>query len=153
MPQTDQELREHLLRTVMGQVSRDDERRREALRDYLAMHLPNLASDASTRLAELIPPVLPDLYRKWAGMFVDRLFETVPREQIMELCDGSDKNNATIILVYVMFLESERMEKQMEEDLKEYGRDHSGDEDLGGVAADFIRASVAEIGASARKVH
>jgi hypothetical protein len=68
--------------------------------------------------------------------------ETVPRNQLEFLCDGNEENSATLLLIYIMFLESERMEQQIEDDLKSYGLEHSGDMDTGGLVADFLRAKV-----------
>jgi type IV secretory pathway VirB6-like protein len=50
-------------------------------------------------------------------MFAARMFETVPREQIETLCDGSEDNDAALSLAFIMFLESARMERQIAEDL------------------------------------
>jgi hypothetical protein len=126
----------------MARLDQDLERRREALRDYLSLTMPNMDDTTSDHLATLVPTVLPDLYAKWISLFVDRLMETVPRNQLEFLCDGNEENSATLLLIYIMFLESERMEQQIEDDLKSYGLEHSGDMDTGGLVADFLRAKV-----------
>jgi len=41
-----------------------------------------------------------------------------------------------------MFLESARMEKQVQQDLEAYGLAHSGDTDQGGAVAGFLRSRV-----------
>ena len=51
-------------------------------------------------------------------MFVDKLFETAGQQQVEILCDGSQENNAALALAYVMFLESERMERVIAEDME-----------------------------------
>jgi hypothetical protein len=142
MPLSNAAIREHISQTVMARLDQDLERRREALTDYLALTMPNLDEKISDHLATMVPKVLPDLYAKWISLFVDRLMETVPRNQLEFLCDGNEENSATLLLIYIMFLESERMEQQIEDDLKSYGLEHSGDMDTGGLVADFLRAKV-----------
>jgi hypothetical protein len=142
MPLSNAAIREHISQTVMARLDQDLERRREALRDYLSLTMPNMDDTTSDHLATLVPKVLPDLYAKWVSLFAARLLETVPRNQLEFLCDGSEENSAALILIYIMFLESERMEQQIEDDLKSYGLEHSGDMDTGGLVADFLRAKV-----------
>ncbi|GAU08180.1 hypothetical protein [Desulfoplanes formicivorans] len=148
MTLSDISIREHISRTVMERLDQDLERRREALRDYLSLTMPNLSETTSDHLATMVPTVLPDLYAKWIAMFTDRLLETVPRNQLEFLCDGSEENSAALILIYIMFLESERMEQQIEDDLKAYGLEHSTDPDAGGIVADYLRAKVEQLRAS-----
>jgi hypothetical protein len=107
--------------------------------------MPNVPEDAAKRLAELIPDLMPDLYSKWIGEFTERLFETVPDEQLQHLCDGSVENSAALGLVFLMFMESERMEKQTEDDLREYARRHSGADDMGDLVAEYLRGKVAAL--------
>lgn len=112
------ELREKARAALMRRVARtDDAGRAEALAAFVSMARPDLGTDAARVLAEKTPRLLPTLTEKWVGMFVDRLFETVPSAQIAILCDGTEENEAALALAYVMFLESARMEKQMAEDL------------------------------------
>ncbi|WP_428560487.1 MAG: hypothetical protein ACP59X_16695 [Solidesulfovibrio sp. DCME] len=106
--------RQALLRRV---AQTGDAGRAEALAAFVGLARPDLGPEAAALIAAKTPRLLPQLTEKWVGMFVDRLFETVPREQIAILCDGSEENEAALALAYVMFLESERMEKQMAEDL------------------------------------
>ncbi len=145
MPLSDTALREHISQTVMARLDQDAERRREALQDYVALTMPNVDDATSGNLATLVPAVLPELYAKWVAMFADRLLETVPQNQLEFLCDGSEENAAALLLTYIMFLESERMEQQMEDDLKAYGLEHSGDADTGSIVADFLRAKVKQL--------
>lgn len=145
MQRSENELRRVVRETVLDRLATEDSRRREALQEFLAVSSPNIGDAAMEKLADMIPPLLPELYEKWVGMFADRLFETVPREQVAELCDGTTENTATLILVYIMFLESERMEQQIAEDLAAYGRRHSADDDMGGVAAEYLRARMTRL--------
>lgn len=151
-----QAMRTYIEQVLMERVSSDAERRAEALRDYLT--ISRAAGDEKTAdcLAAAIPPVLPALYRKWARMFVARLFETVPEQQVALLCDGGDDGKAALILAYLMFLESERMERQMAEDLRCLGESQSmaatGPEPAD-VAAGFIRARIATLAEEMKKTN
>ena len=140
----------HMTQVILARVSQDEARRAEALRDYLALTqaAPDLA--AAETLSTMVPPLMPSLYRRWIGMFAARLFETASEEQLRVLCDGSEENGAALALIFVMFLESERMERQMSEDLCAFGQSAPGepgapcvDEQLADIAANYIRARVA----------
>ena len=150
MSLTQPQMRAHIYLVILDKFSGSAERRQEALTEYFLVTMPNVPEDAAKRLAELIPNLMPDLYSKWIGEFVERLFETVSDEQLQHLCDGSVENNAALGLVFLMFMESERMEKQTEEDLREYARRHSGAEDMGDLVAAYLRGKVdalrAEVG-------
>jgi hypothetical protein len=145
MPLSDAAIRGHITLVILQRLDQDAARRTEALSDYLTITMPNLDDTTATRLGSLVPTILPDLYAKWVTMFVERLFETVPKNQLELLCDGSEENAATLTLIYIMFLESERMEKQIEDDLKSYGLEHSNDQDTGGIVADYLRAKVDQL--------
>ncbi len=134
------DLRARIGELLLARVADNDEARRQGLKEFLAMTCPDLQDGAATGLADLVPPLLPELYGKWIGMFADRLLETVPQPQVEELCSGSAENTASLLLVFLMYLESATMEQQIAEDLKAYGIDHSSDEDGGMVVADYIRA-------------
>ena len=116
MSLTQPQMRAHIYLVILDKFSGSAERRQEALTEYFLVTMPNVPEDAAKRLAELIPNLMPDLYSKWIGEFVERLFETVSDEQLQHLCDGSVENNAALGLVFLMFMESERMEKQTEDD-------------------------------------
>lgn len=143
----------HMTQVILARVSQDEARRAEALRDYLALTqaAPDLA--AAETLSAMVPPLMPALYRRWIGMFAARLFETASEEQLRVLCDGSEENGAALALIFVMFLESERMERQMSEDLCAFGQSAPGepgtpaapcvDAQLADIAANYIRARVA----------
>lgn len=145
MSRSVEELREHVRGAVTRRIDSDEDRRKEAVYEFLAV---TMSADHATmeRAAELVPPVMTDLYAKWVEMFLDRFFETVPQEQIELLCDGTPENDAALALVYIMFLESERMEEQIDKDLREYGLEMTGAEDMGDLAADYIRAKMAQLG-------
>ncbi len=137
-------VREHVLKVVMERVDTGEDSRRQALSEFLAVTV-NPAEGMAERMAELVPPLVPELYEKWAGMFVDRLLETLPENQLQLVCDGSKDNDASLVLAFLMFLESERMERRMEADLVEYGRDHAGDNDMGDAVAQWLSARKAEM--------
>ena len=144
MSMTPKELRDHIFSTIINKVEEQDEAKRlEALNEFMAV--TGTAGNASDKVASLIPPIMHDLYEKWITMFIDRLLETVDAQNVELLCDGSDNNNAALVLAYIMFLESERMEKQIDQDLKEHGLAASGANDLGDLAAEYIRAQMAKI--------
>ncbi|MDO9582332.1 MAG: hypothetical protein Q7J24_04360 [Desulfomicrobium sp.] len=144
------QMRAHIFLVILDKFSGSSERRQEALTEYFLVTMPNVPEDAAKRLAELIPDLMPDLYSKWIDEFSEKLFETVPDEQLQHLCDGSVENNAALGLVFLMFMESERMEKQTEEDLRRYAREHSGSDDMGDLVAAYLRGKVdalrAEVG-------
>jgi len=138
------QIRKHIFTVIINKVEEQDEGKRlEALNEFMAV--TGTAGNASEKVASLIPPIMHDLYEKWITMFIDRLLETVPPENIELLCDGSDDNNASLVLAYIMFLESARMEKQIDEDLREHGLTDSKDINLGDLAANYIRAQMAKI--------
>jgi len=116
--------RNHIQAAVLARISTTPQRRHEALRELFRVTRPDLGDDAAMALAENIPPLVPELHEKWAAMFAARLVETVPGNQVALLCDGAPENGAALTLAYLMFLESERMEKQTAEDLEAYRREH-----------------------------
>lgn len=144
-------LRAHITTVLLARVDQDEARRVEALRDYLAVTQAVAEVSAADTLAMMVPPLMPSLYRRWIGMFIERLFETTPEEQLTILCDGSAENDAALALVFVMFLESERMEKQMSADLCAFGVGGGGQgEDpqqaqLADLAASYLRARVGKL--------
>lgn len=140
-------MRAHITSVILNRVSQDEARRAEALRDYLALTQAAADLAAAETLSTMVPPLMPSLYRRWAGMFAGRLFETASEEQLRVLCDGGEENGAALALAFVMFLESERMEKQMSEDLCAFGQSAQGEEGVNArmadIAASYIRARVA----------
>jgi len=142
-------MRAHITSVILARVSQDEARRAEALRDYLAVTQAAAALAAAETLSAMVPPLMPPLYRRWAGMFAARLLETASEEQLRVLCDGSEENGAALTLAFVMFLESERMEKQMSEDLCAFGQAAQGEEGvdarLADMAASYLRSRVAAL--------
>lgn len=111
------EIRERIHATVMARLDSDPERRSEALADFLALSLPDMDESSARSLAGLVPELSRGLYAKWIDIFADRLLATIPQNQLEDLCDGTEENNAAMCLTYLMFMESSRMEKQVAEDL------------------------------------
>ncbi|MGE4553785.1 MAG: hypothetical protein AB7D57_11770 [Desulfovibrionaceae bacterium] len=137
-------LKAHVTAVILRRVDTDESRRREALSDYMAV--TRVADEAAAaRMAEMVPPLMTGLYARWAGMFADRLLETLPADTLGALCDGSAENDAALSLAFLMFLESERMEQQVQQDLEAYGRAHSDDGGPGAAAAACIRARLASL--------
>lgn len=137
-------VRTHIFSVIISKVeSQDAEKRKEALAEFMAV--TGTAGNAPDKVAELIPPIMHDLHEKWVTLFIDRLMETVDLKNIELLCDGTDDNNAALILAYIMFMESARMEEQIPKDLHEHGLKASGNDDLGDLAANYIRAQMAKI--------
>lgn len=145
MALTQAELRAHIFLTILDRFSNTQQRRQESLTEYFLVTMPNIDEDAAASLSSLIPDLMPELYSKWIGQFADRLFETVPDEQLQHLCDGTEENNASLGLVFLMFMESERMEKETEDDLRAYALKHSGSDDMGNLVAEYLRGKVAAL--------
>lgn len=150
MPLTQAQMRAHIFLVILDKFSSSAERRQEALSEYFLVTMPNISSDAADRLAGLIPVLMPDLYKKWIDEFVERLFETVPDVNLQHMCDGSVENDAALGLVFLMFMESERMDQQIEEDLRQYAREHSSDMDMGALVAAYLRNKVAALAMEVR---
>jgi len=123
----------HIHKVLYQRTLESQEGREDAIKELLGATRPDLSPQAAECVAQSVPPLLPELHRKWIGMFVDRLFETADSSQVDILCDGSDGNNAALALAYVMFLESERMEKIIADDLE--GIDDIGGKGMADVAA------------------
>lgn len=147
----EQSMREHVRSVVLEHLDQDADRRAEALTEFFGVTMGGVDAVPLEKLADLVPPLMSKLYLKWVEMFVERFFETVPQEQIQLLCDGSEENNAAILLVYLMFLESKRMEEQIDKDLMAYGREMAGAGDSGDLAASYIRAKMAQLGKTLKK--
>lgn len=105
---------------ILSRIAGAGAKRDEALRAVLGVAAPGVDDATMAALVAKTPELPADLYEKWVGMFAARLLETVPHEQICELCRNTAESNASLQLVYAMFMESERMEQEVEEDLKKY---------------------------------
>jgi len=125
----------HIHKVLYNRILEAKEGRQEAIRELLGAVRPDMSPQAAACVAETVPPLLPELHRKWIGLFVDTLLSTADMGQVAILCDGTEANNAALALAYVMFLESERMEAQMAEDL-------AGIESLGGVGLADMAATL-----------
>ncbi|MEG6506478.1 hypothetical protein [Nitratidesulfovibrio sp. 1201_IL3209] len=145
-PLTPDQARAHVVATVLRHLSRGMGRRTEALEDFLAVTMPDMDERGARVLSSLVPRLPESLYGKWASMFVDRLQETVPHEHVAALCDGSDESGATLALVYVMFMESEKMERQVAEDLHALGISQQGQDDAGALLGAYLRARLTSRG-------
>jgi len=150
--------RAHITALLLERASQDEAKRKEALRDYLDVTQATTDKATSEALAGLIPALMPALYAKWISMFADRLLQTVPLDQIALVCDGSAENAAALTLAYVMFLESARMERQIDEDLAALGAGAAAegqgqcpDQALADMAASYIRARLGMLAEKAKK--
>lgn len=114
----DAQQREFIAERILSRIAGKGLRRDEALRAVIDLAIPNLDDKAIAGIAAAIPELPLSLYRKWVDMFVDRLLETVCSQQIEELCRGTPESDASLLLVYVMFMESARMERVVARDLK-----------------------------------
>ena len=132
-------MREFITRSILGRLSGAGAHREEALRDVLGLTVPNLDDAAAKGIAAMVPALPASLYEKWARLFVDRLLETVPQAQIADLCQGTDESNATLALVYVMFMESERMEKMVAEDLRALGVEEASKDDSAALVGAWLK--------------
>lgn len=149
---SEQMYREHIRSTLLAKVEEQDEdKRREALAEFMSVTGTTPGEAQTDTVAGMIPPLMHELYGKWIGMFIDRLMETAPLDAIGLLCDGTGENNAALLLAYIMFLESERMEEQIQKDLDEHGKAMTGSDDMGDLAASYIRARLAKIAEDANR--
>jgi len=115
---TEAEIHAFITARVMSRLSPPGERRSEALREVLTVTLPDLDRQRLEAMTAMAPEIPLSLYAKWAGFFADRLLETVDLEELRNLCANSEKSNATLLLLYAMFMESERMERLTADDLR-----------------------------------
>lgn len=142
-PLSPEAVRAHVIATVLRHLSRDTERRSEALEEFMAVTMPDMDERGARALSAMVPHLPESLYGKWAAMFADRLQETVPHEHLAAMCDGGADNDATLALVYVMFMESEKMERQVAEDLHALGITQGGEngpDDSGALLGAYLRA-------------
>ncbi|WP_320174370.1 hypothetical protein [Maridesulfovibrio sp.] len=142
------EIKKYIYKIIMDKCTADEEARQDALGEFIAMTMPNIDEGAVRNIKSMIPPIT-DLYDKWANMFVERLLETVPRNQIEELCSGTPDNDSALVLVYIMFMESERMEKQVAEDIAAFAP--TQDDDAGNIASAYIRSKLTLIAEEQKK--
>ena len=111
-------MRAFITARILSGVAGAGARRDEALRAVLGVAAPGVDDATMEALIAKTPELPSSLYEKWAGMFADRLLETVPHEQVRDLCLNTPESNASLQLVYSMFMESERMEKEVKDNLQ-----------------------------------
>ncbi len=132
-------LRRRVVERILARFAPDGETRREALRDVLMLGIPNLNEESAAEMARFVPELPAELYEKWAGLFADRLLETADERTIGDLCAGDADNEAALALVFAMFMESERMEKIVAEDLKNLPGAAPGGEDKAALLGLWLR--------------
>ncbi|WP_290919499.1 hypothetical protein [Halodesulfovibrio sp.] len=135
-------IREHLIATVMDRIDDSTGTRSEALKEFMDVTLPNIGKDASAEISQHIPTLPDTIYKKWAEMFADRMLQTVKTAQLVDMCDNTEESNATIALVYLMFMESERMEEQIAKDLAELGVEAGNTDEVGNFLGDYLRTAL-----------
>lgn len=140
-----QKIRDRIASIVLNRLSDSQDRRKEALGEFMGVTIPAMDDRSADTVAALVPEIPGHVYEKWVTMFVDRLFETVSLDQLAELTSGTEENNATLALVYVMFMESQRMEQQIAADLAELGMELSQQDEVGNTLADYLRAKLANM--------
>jgi len=119
---TEAEIHAFITARIMSRLSLPGERRSEALREVLKLTVSDLDTQRLETMIAMAPEIPLPLYAKWVGLFADRLLETVNREQLQDLCANSEESNATLLLLYSMFMETERMERLTAEDLQALNR-------------------------------
>lgn len=113
-------MRDYIIGVILDRFLSSDAGRREALHDVIKLSAPGIETQELDSLIEQVPALPQVIRQKWAGMFADRLLETVESTILADLCADDEKNRSTLALIFIMFLESERMEKVIEEDLSAY---------------------------------
>ncbi|OEU66683.1 MAG: hypothetical protein BA863_16730 [Desulfovibrio sp. S3730MH75] len=141
-------IREYIHAIIMEKCTHNESARQDAIGEFITLTMPNIDEKATNNIKSMIPTIA-ELYDKWAVMFIDRLLETVPRNQIEELCSDTVENDSALVLIYIMFMESERMEKQVADDISEYAP--TQDDEQGNIASDYIRAKLSQIAADQEK--
>lgn len=115
---TEIEIHTFITARIMSRLSLPGQRRSEALREVLKLTVPGLGENQLEHMAALAPEIPPALYARWVGLFADRLLETAGLDELRDLCANTEKSNATLLLLYCMFMESERMEAVVAKDLQ-----------------------------------
>ncbi|MDL2266619.1 hypothetical protein LJC46_01340 [Desulfovibrio sp. OttesenSCG-928-G15] len=126
MPKSKEEMRVFITARVISRLAGQGPRRSEALRDVFAVTLPDLDADSISRLVADTPEIPLELSTRWVGMFADRLLETVPENELEDLCANTQDSNATLLLLYSMFMESQRMEETMRGDIAKFNSQARG---------------------------
>lgn len=137
---TPEEIRKHITPIILSRLDVNPQRRAEALRDFLVLSVPNMDDKAIESVSGMVPELPREIYLKWINMFIDRLLETIPQDQLNELCNGKEDNNTALGLVYLMFMESARMEKQVAEDLARLGLSSTGNDAQADALSIYLQA-------------
>lgn len=117
---TTEAMRAFITARILSRIAGAGARRDEALRAVLGVAAPGVDENTMAELVARTPELPAALYEKWVGMFADRLVTTIPPEQLQDLCLNTPESNASLQLVYAMFMESERMEREVAADLALY---------------------------------
>ena len=140
----DQEIRACIIATILERFSAQKEHRQAALRDVLGITVTHVDERALEHFASQVPELPEELYGKWATLFCERLMETIPGTQLVDLCAGTVESEATLALVYVMFMESERMEKIVAADLQALGVSLSSPDDDSTLLGAWLKARMTQ---------
>lgn len=112
------EIKNYVVQLIASSVVTESDTRLSNLLEFLSVVAPQENKEGPlTRWCQRIPSLLPELYERWASQFAERMLETIPQNQLELLCNGEQENDAALKLAFVMFMESERMEKQVIQDL------------------------------------
>lgn len=142
---TMQEIHLFITTSIILRLAHASARREEALREILSVSHPGLDDAAIKELAALVPELPARIHEKWVLLFADRLLETTPKLQLEELCSNTEENNGALMLLYSMFMESERMEKIVAEDLASAAAEMRLDEKKLGLASVIFQKSPSTI--------
>ena len=113
--------RQFVFTTLMGRFASNHARRHEALSDVLGLTVPGVDETAAQSIARLVPMLPQSMYEKWVNLFCDTFFATTPQSQLAHLCTPGEENEAVLALVFLMFMESARMEQVIAQDLRTLG--------------------------------
>lgn len=109
--------RVHITRVLLTMVLQSQDSRASDLNEYLDVVLPQGDNMEMAQIVSQAPSLISTLHAKWIDMFIERLQETASPQHVELLCDNTSGNNAALLLAYTMFLESERMEQIVEQDI------------------------------------
>ncbi len=135
-------LAQYITEVIVSRLSHKAKEREEALADVLRLGTLDVDEKTARKAASLIPELPQALYRRWAAMFTKRLIETVSEQQIDDLCRPTPEARATLALVYVMFMESERMVEVVCEDLKNASECKLTDPDPAHLLSSWLRSAL-----------
>ncbi len=131
--------KEYIVSTIVARFGQQSNERQNAISELLDVTLPQLDKAAIAGIAAMVPALPASLYTKWAEMFAQRLIETVSARQIDDMCNGTQEGLATLSLVFVMFMESEKMEKLVAEDLAALGANASNADNPTSLLATWLK--------------